>query len=118
MPSAPNAPSPGPDRRCEGKPFRPKTSQQPISERTNAAAEGSGAAASVKQQGVAWKEHVDTQTDEIGRVKAVKGGGADAATCKLSFDMSACGEQVAKPFLPAVDVISRSANRSSNTTFR
>ena len=46
---------------------------------------------SMKQQDGAWKELASAQTDENGRVKAFDGVEAEAATYKLSFDMSAYG---------------------------
>ena len=60
---------------------------------------------SMKQQDGAWKELASAQTDENGRVKAFDGVEAEAATYKLSFDMSAYGEQGAKAFFREIDVI-------------
>ena len=59
---------------------------------------------SMKQDGT-LKELASGRTDENGRVKAFEGVEAEAATYKLSFDMTAYAEQSAKAFFPETDVM-------------
>lgn len=59
----------------------------------------------MKQADGSWSELATAETDENGRVKAFEGVEAEAATYKLSFDMSAYGEPSATPFFPEIDVI-------------
>lgn len=59
----------------------------------------------MKQTDGSWSELATAETDDNGRVKAFEGVEAEAATYKLSFDMSAYGEQETEPFFPEIDVI-------------
>lgn len=59
----------------------------------------------MKQQDGSWMDLATARTDENGRVRAFDGVEAEAATYRLSFDMSAYGEQQAEPFFPEIDVI-------------
>lgn len=62
-------------------------------------------ALAMKQADGSWSELATAETDENGRVKAFEGVEAEAATYKLSFDMSGYDEQQAEPFFPEIDVI-------------
>lgn len=57
----------------------------------------------MKQADGSWSELATAETDENGRVKAFEGVEAEAATYKLSFDMSGYGDQ--QPFFPEIDVV-------------
>jgi len=59
----------------------------------------------MKQADGSWSKLATAETDENGRIKAFQGVEAEAATYKLSFDMSGYGEQQAEPFFPEIDVI-------------
>lgn len=62
---------------------------------------------SMKQQNGDWKELATARTSEKGRVEAFDGVESEAATYKLSFDMSDYGDQGAETFFPQIDVIFR-----------
>lgn len=60
---------------------------------------------SIKQPDGAWKELATARTDGNGRVKAFEGVEAEAATYRLSFDMTGYGDPGTRPFFPEIDVV-------------
>lgn len=67
---------------------------------------------SKKQADGSWKPIATARTDANGRVRAFEGVQTEAATYKLSFDVSDASKPTSSAFFPEIDIVFRIADPS------